>query len=83
MFVLFHSLCLAREPPPFLFSKTNGFLYSGPTYFFLFLSAVLELLFLLPSERYISVGEVTQTPCSQPRPLPSWDSSRFPLVSCW
>lgn len=55
--VLFSSLSLATEELPFLFSKTNGFLYSGPTYFFLFLSAVLELLFLLPPERYTTVGE--------------------------
>lgn len=69
--ILFHSLRLAREEPPFLFSKTNGFLYSGPTYFFLFLSVVLELFFLLPLERYISVGEVTQTHVHSPTHFPA------------
>lgn len=86
--VLTHIYTLPLSSPSqrrttFLFSKTNGSLYSGPTYFFLFLSAVLEFLFLLPSERYTSIGEVTQIPCSQPHLLRSWDSSRFPLASAW
>lgn len=49
--VLTHIYTLPLSSPSqrttFLFSKTNGSLYSGPTYFFLFLSPVLEFLFYL------------------------------------
>lgn len=49
--VLTHIYTLPLSSPSqrttFLFSKTNGPLYSGPTYFFLFLSPVLEFLFYL------------------------------------
>lgn len=67
----------------FTFQKQKISPVLDPPYFFLFPSAALELFFILPSEKYSGVGEVTQTPCSQPRPLPSWDSSRFSLVSHW
>ena len=53
---------------PYCFPKTKDFPCSGPTYFFLFLSAALELFFILPSLRDTGVGEVTHTPCSQPPP---------------
>ena len=57
------------------FSKTKGLSALGLlTYFFLFLSVALSfsLSHLL---RDTGVGEVTQTHL-----LPSWDSSRFPLI---
>lgn len=44
------------------FSKTKDFHSFGPTCFFLFPSAAVELFLILPSEIYTGVREVTHTP---------------------
>lgn len=53
---------------PFL---KQGFPCSGPTCFFLFPSAALELFFILPSEKYTGVGKVTQTLVQSPALFPA------------
>lgn len=56
---------------PSSFSKTKGFHSSGPTCFFLFLSAALELFLNLTSEIYTGVREVTHIPVHSPAHFPA------------
>lgn len=56
---------------PSSFSKTKGFPYCEPTYFFLFLSAALELSLSYFLRDNTGVGEVTQTPVHSPAHFPA------------